>query len=110
MTTVAQATVERMIIEGTPFEDIEQYIETLALPGAQLGALWLLAWAETTDPVTRRRIVAEALAGSDPVPGSSLAPAPSASAPARHDERRLGSTRHVRPYSERGGWQRRGAR
>ena len=39
MTTGAQGTVERMIGEGTPFEDIEQYIETLALPSEQLSAL-----------------------------------------------------------------------
>jgi hypothetical protein len=110
MTTGAQGTVERMISEGTPFEDIEQYIETLALPSEQLGALWLLAWAEATDPLTRRRVVAEALAGSDGLPGSSLAVAPRASAPAPHDERRLVSVQRVRSHSERGGWQHRGER
>ena len=76
MTTGAQGTLERMIGEGTPFEDIEQYIETLALPSEQLGALWLLAWAEATDPLTRRRVVAEALTVFEGLPESSLAVAP----------------------------------
>ncbi len=65
MTTGALGTVERMIGAGFAFEDIEQYIESLALPSEQLGALWLLAWAEATDPLTRRQVVAQALAGSD---------------------------------------------
>lgn len=106
MTTGAQGTVESMIGEGTPFEDIERYIETLALPSEQLGALWLLAWAEATDPLTRRRVVAEALAGSDGLPGSPLAAAPS---PPR-DERRLVSTRRVRSHSKRGRWRHKRAR
>jgi hypothetical protein len=110
MTTGAQGTVERMIGEGTPFEDIEQYIETLALPSEQLGALWLLAWAEATDPLTRRRVVAEALTGSDGLPGSSLAVTPSAPVGAPHDEHRLVSIQRVRSHSELGGWQHRGGR
>ncbi len=110
MTTGAQGTVERMIAEGTPFEDIEQYIETLALPSEQLGALWLLAWAEATDPLTRRRVVAEVLAGCDDLPGSPLAAAPSASARSPHDERRLVPARRIRPYSKPGGRQCRRAR
>lgn len=108
MTAEAQGTVERMIGEGTPFEDIEQYIETLALPTEQLGALWLLAWAEATDPLTRRRVVAEALTGSDGLLGSSLAVAPTASARAPHDERRRVSVQRARSHSEPKGWQRRG--
>jgi hypothetical protein len=103
MTAGAHGTVERMIGAGTPFEDIEQYIETLALPSEQLAALWLLAWAEATDPLTRRRVVAEALAGSDGLSGSSLAAAPGASARASRDERRLVSIRPVRSHSKRGG-------
>jgi hypothetical protein len=110
MTTGAQGTVEGMIGEGTPFEDIEAYIEKLALPSEQLGALWLLAWAEATDPLTRRRVVAEALAGSDGLPGSSPAAAPSASARAPRDERRLVSIRGVRLHARRAGWQHKGAR
>jgi hypothetical protein len=110
MTTGAQGTVESMIGEGTPFEEIEQYIETLALPSEQLAALWLLAWAEATDPPTRRRVVAEALAGSEGLPGSSLAAAPSASARAPRDERRLVSTQRVRSHSKRGRWRRKRTR
>jgi hypothetical protein len=110
MTTGAQGAIERMIDERTPFEDIEHYIETLALPSAQLGALWLLAWAEATDPITRRRVVAEVLTGSNGLPGSPLAAAPGALAPAPHDEHRLASIRRGRSYSKRGGSQRRGTR
>ena len=37
---------------------IQDYINTLTLPGEQLSALWLLAWARrATDPATRRRVV-----------------------------------------------------
>jgi hypothetical protein len=43
MTSGAQGAVERMIVEGIPFEDIERYIQSLALPSEQLGASWLLA-------------------------------------------------------------------
>ena len=108
MTSGAQGTVERMIGESTPFEEIEQYIATLALPSDQLGALWLLAWAEATDPVTRRRVVAEALTGSDGLPGSSPAAAPSASERPAADERRLVARRRGRSHAKRGDWQRRG--
>jgi hypothetical protein len=51
-----------MIRNGIAFEHIEDYINGLTLPTEQLGALWLLAWAEATDRATRRRIVAQALA------------------------------------------------
>lgn len=110
MTTGAQGTVEQMIGEGSPFEDIEQYIETLALPSEQLGALWLLAWAEATDPLTRRQVVAEALAGSDGLPGPPLAAAPNVSERAPHEEPRLESVRRVCSSSKRGAWPRRRAR
>jgi len=110
MTTGAQGNVERMIDERTSFEEIEQYIATLALPSEQLGALWLLAWAEATDPVTRRRVVAETLIGSGGLPGSPPPAAASTSPPAARDERRLISRRRGRSYAKRGGWQRRGAR
>jgi hypothetical protein len=56
------AAVDTMIAIGVPFEYIEDYINALPLGSAQLGALWLLAWAEATDPSTRRRIVAQTLA------------------------------------------------
>jgi hypothetical protein len=110
MSAGAQGTVERMIREGARFEDIEQFIETLALPSEQLGALWLLAWAEATDPLTRRRVVAEALTDSESLPESSLAVAPSASARAPHDERRLVFIQRVRSHSDRGSCQHWGER
>ena len=83
MTTSAQDTVERMIVEGSPFEDIEQFIETLMLPGAQLSALWLLAWAEATDSLTRRQVVAEVLAGDDRPRAPLLAACPARRASSR---------------------------
>ncbi len=54
--------VNTMIDRGAAFDRIEDYINTLTLPGEQLSALWLLAWAEATDPATRRRVVEETLA------------------------------------------------
>jgi hypothetical protein len=89
----AQLAVEGLIGRGAPFEDIERYIETLALPSGQLGALWLLAWAEATDSVMRRRVVAEAFtAPSDPLGRQ----------PAATSTRRIISLRHRRPDSKRG--------
>jgi hypothetical protein len=106
----AQAVVERMIGDGAPFEDIEQYIDALPLPSEQLGALWLLAWAEATDPVTRRRVVADALAGVSDPPRSQLAAAPTPAARVRAGQRRLVLLRHRRARSRAGGWQRRRTR
>jgi hypothetical protein len=54
--------VNRMIFKGAGFDHIEDYINSLELPSEQLSALWLLAWAEATDPLTRQRVVAEAIA------------------------------------------------
>jgi len=53
--------VNTMIDHGAAFDRIEDYINTLALPGEQLSALWLLAWAEAADPGTRRQVVADTL-------------------------------------------------
>jgi hypothetical protein len=61
MLTDEHHAVNTMIGEGALFDQIEDYIDTLALPQEQLSALWLLAWAEATDPATRRRVVAETL-------------------------------------------------
>jgi hypothetical protein len=69
VTTWAQLTVEGLIGQGAPFESIEEYTETLPLPSEQLGALWLLAWAEATDPATRRLVVAELLGAPRDRPG-----------------------------------------
>jgi hypothetical protein len=65
MTTDPQRAVETLIEQGAPFDHIEDYINALPLPTEQRSALWLLAWAEATIPATRRRVVAEALAGSE---------------------------------------------
>ena len=53
-----------MIDQGAAFDQIEDYINTLALPGEQLSALWLLAWAEAADPATRRQVVEVTLASA----------------------------------------------
>jgi hypothetical protein len=107
-TSGAQAIVERMIGDGLPLEDIEEFIETLALRSEQLAALWLLAWAEATDPLTRRQVVAETLAGDDCLPAPPIADAPSSFAHAPHDERRTESVRRrVRSHSRRGAGERR---
>jgi hypothetical protein len=80
VTTGPQLTVEGLIGQGARFEDIEKYIQALPLPSEQLGALWLLAWAEATDPATRRRVVAELLAAPRDRPAGARAPtAPGAS-------------------------------
>ncbi|MEA2638502.1 MAG: hypothetical protein QOE18_1559 [Chloroflexota bacterium] len=57
--------VNTMIDRGAAFDQIEDYINTLTLPGEQLSALWLLAWAEAADPGTRRQAVEQTL-GSAP--------------------------------------------
>jgi hypothetical protein len=56
MLTDEHYAVEMMISQGAPFEHIEDYINTLALPSEQLSALWLLAWVEATNPATRKRL------------------------------------------------------
>ena len=61
MLTDEHHTVNRMIDRGATFDRIEDYINTLTLPGEQLSALWLLAWAEAADPATRRQAVEETL-------------------------------------------------
>ena len=55
--------VNSMIGEGRSFVEIEDYINALLLPSEQLGALWLLAWTEATDPHTRRQLIADTIAG-----------------------------------------------
>ncbi len=54
--------VNSMIDQGRSFVEIEDYIDALLLPSAELGALWLLAWTEATDPQTRRQLIAETIA------------------------------------------------
>ncbi len=62
MLTDEHHAVKTMIDRGAAFDRIEDYINTLTLPDEQLSALWLLAWAEATDPATRRQVVEETLA------------------------------------------------
>ncbi len=59
--TDEQRAVTSMIRHGRPFDEIEDYINALPLPSAHLGALWLLAWTEATDPQTRSRVVADTI-------------------------------------------------
>lgn len=54
--------VNSMIVEGRSFDEIEDYVNALPLPSAQLGALWLLAWTEATDSQTRSRLIADTIA------------------------------------------------
>jgi hypothetical protein len=116
VTSGPQLTVEGLISQGASFEDIEEYIETLALPSEQLGALWLLAWAEATDAATRRRVVADLLfeprdrpdgARTATAPGASEQ-SPCASARSRFEGPRSVFPTHHRAGSKRSGWQRRG--
>jgi hypothetical protein len=64
MLTDEHHAVNTMIDRGAAFDRIEDYINTLTLPGAQLNALWLLAWAEAADCGTRRQVVEETLASA----------------------------------------------
>jgi hypothetical protein len=63
--TRAHAAVDTMIAIGVPFASIEDYINALPLASEHQSALWLLAWAEATDPETRRTIVAQTLASAE---------------------------------------------
>jgi hypothetical protein len=64
MLTDEHHAVNTMIDLGAAVDRIEDYINTLTLPGEQLSALWLLAWAEAADPATRRQVVEETLASA----------------------------------------------
>jgi hypothetical protein len=61
--TYEHGAVNAMIRQGESFDQIEDYINALALPSEHLDALWLLAWAEATDPETRSRLIADTLSG-----------------------------------------------
>jgi hypothetical protein len=49
---------------GTPFGEIEDWIETLPVSHEAKAGLWLLAWAEQGRP-DQRRIAEQALAAVD---------------------------------------------
>ncbi len=67
--TDEQRAVNSMILEGQSFDEIEDYINALALPSAHLGALWLLAWTEATDPQTRSQLIADTISELHDAPG-----------------------------------------
>ena len=67
--TDEQRAVNSMILAGQSFDEIEDYINALALPSAHLGALWLLAWTEATDPQTRSQLIADTISGLHDAPG-----------------------------------------
>ena len=67
--TDEQRAVNSMILEGQSFDEIENYINALALPSAHLGALWLLAWTEATDPQTRSQLIADTISELHDAPG-----------------------------------------
>jgi hypothetical protein len=72
MLTDEHLAVNAMIADDVPFERIESYINALALPSEQLGALWLLAWAESTDAGTREQVVAQALGSAEAAHGGGV--------------------------------------
>jgi hypothetical protein len=60
MFATCQNTVERMIRDGNPFEEVEDYINATSFAEDQKAALWLLAWSYQ-DPPVQRRVAKEAL-------------------------------------------------
>jgi hypothetical protein len=49
MLSGAEDAVETLVAERVPFDEIEEYIDQLPLDGEHRSALWLLAWAQTTN-------------------------------------------------------------
>ena len=73
MLSYIQDAVEMLISDCAPFDEIEAYIETAALESEERSALWLLAWAQMTNPATHRRVTTETITtpgsgGNDPPP------------------------------------------
>ena len=60
MLATCQNTVERMIRDGTAFDQVEDYINATSFPEVQKAALWLLAWSYQ-DRRVQRRVAKEAL-------------------------------------------------
>ena len=46
-------------------------VNALALPSAHLGALWLLAWTEATDPQMRSQLIADTISALPDTSGGS---------------------------------------
>jgi hypothetical protein len=59
--TLAAEHVQMMLTVGSPFDEIEDYINETKLRGHQKSALWLIAWSEQERSV-QRRVAHEALA------------------------------------------------
>jgi hypothetical protein len=59
--TLAEEHVEMMLTVGSPFDEIEDYINQTKLRDHQKSALWLIAWSGQERSV-QRRVAHEALA------------------------------------------------
>jgi hypothetical protein len=55
----AEYTVETLIAEGAPLDQIEARIDELPLDREERSALWLLAWVKATNPAARRRTLSD---------------------------------------------------
>jgi hypothetical protein len=60
-TTLAEGHVHMMLTVGSPFEEIEDYINKTKLRDLQKSALWLIAWSGQERSV-QRRVAHEAFA------------------------------------------------
>ena len=59
--TLSEEHVEMMLTVGSPFDEIEDYINKTKLRDHQKSALWLIAWSGQERSV-QRRVAHEALA------------------------------------------------
>jgi hypothetical protein len=59
-TTLAEGHVHTMLTIGSPFDEIEDYINKTKLRDLQKSALWLIAWSGQ-ERSTQRRVAHEAL-------------------------------------------------
>jgi hypothetical protein len=59
--TLAEEHVQMMLTVGSPFDEIEDYINKTRLRNHQKSALWLIAWSGQERSV-QRRVAHEALA------------------------------------------------
>jgi hypothetical protein len=61
--TLAERHVQMMLTVGSPFDEIEDYINKTKLRDHQKSALWLIAWSGQERSV-QRRVAYEALSAS----------------------------------------------
>lgn len=59
-TTLAEGHVHMMLTVGSPFDEIEDYINKTKLRDLQKSALWLIAWSGQ-EPSVQRRVAHQAL-------------------------------------------------